>query len=273
MNIILLILGILLLIGIFYLFLISPGKSTDKMRAPFSHCNVAHRGLHSKDKTIPENSLAAFSAAIQAGYGIELDIQLSKDQQLVVFHDDTLDRVCKIHGRVDEYTYEELSKFSLCNTKEHIPLFSDVLALINGKVPIVVELKNGHHNKILCKKVLELLRSYSGSFCIESFHPLIVGWFRKNAKDVLRGQLSAPANEFNKLLSPLYCFGLSRVLSNFYARPHFIAYKKTKRPFSIRLCELLGAMRFIWTIHPEDIEHIEKEKYNTIIFEYYSPKN
>ena len=82
------------------LFLIAPGAATRRQKAPFYGLNFAHRGLHSRDKAVPENSLEAFRLAAEAGYGIELDVQLSKDGQVVVFHDNTLDRVCGVHGRV-----------------------------------------------------------------------------------------------------------------------------------------------------------------------------
>ena len=103
------------------LFLIAPGSSTKRQRAPFMGTNCAHRGLHSRDKSVPENSLEAFRLAAEAGYGIELDVQLSKDGQVVVFHDDTLDRVCGVHVRVDELTLSELRELRLCGTDQTIP--------------------------------------------------------------------------------------------------------------------------------------------------------
>ena len=95
------------------LFLLAPGASSKRQRAPFWGVNFAHRGLHTRDKSVPENSMEAFRLAAEAGYGIELDVQLSKDGQVVVFHDDTLSRVCGVDGRVDEKTYEELRQLSL----------------------------------------------------------------------------------------------------------------------------------------------------------------
>ena len=88
-------------IVLLWLFL-RPGRYGEAQKQLVYGVNHAHRGLHTKDKTVPENSLPAFRAAAEAGYGVELDIQLSRDGQVVVFHDDTLDRVCGVHGRVDE---------------------------------------------------------------------------------------------------------------------------------------------------------------------------
>ena len=165
------------------IYLLAPGKASARQKAPFLGRNIAHRGLHARDKSIPENSLEAFSLAADMGYGIELDVQLSKDGYVVVFHDDTLDRVCGVHGRVEEYNYSELKKMRLCGTECSIPLFSDVLRLINGRRPIICELKNGKRNRELCRKTYDLISAYRGEICIESFNPLIVGWFRIHGKD------------------------------------------------------------------------------------------
>lgn len=253
-------------------FLVMPAKGADEMRKVFWHRNLAHRGLHTKDKSVPENSLAAFRRAVEHGYGIELDLQFSKDEQIVVFHDDTLNRVCGIDGRVDAYTLEELRSFRLCGTEETIPLFSEVLELVDGKVPLLVEFKNGPKNDLLCEKTLPMLRAYKGDFCIESFSPFIVGWFRKNAPDILRGQLSAGMKEFEGELDKGSAFLLSNLLTNVIARPHFIAYHVNKTSWTVKLCEKLGAMRAVWTVRPDcDIEEL-KSRNETLIFELYEPE-
>ncbi len=252
-----------------YLFLIFPAPASKQKKEPFCGKNIAHRGLHSKDTKIPENSLSSFSKAVEAGYGIELDLQLTRDGKVV--HDATLERVCGVKEKLEDLTYQELLSYSLFHTGEKIPLFSEVLSLVNGKVPLVIEIKNGKKNTALCTQVLLLLRSYSGVYCIESFHPLIVGWFRKYAPDILRGQLSAPAHEFSNVMPFLYRFGLSRLLSNFYARPNFIAYRKGKLPWSVQLCLYLGALRFVWTAHPEDNIKQLTQNNDVIIFEFYHP--
>ncbi len=271
MTVLIIIMVILIVFLGIILFMIAPGRGGSQGRKDFYHLNLAHRGLHSKDKKIPENSMAAFKAAVEAGYGIELDIQLTKDEQVVVFHDDTLPRVCGVEGRVDDYTCEELQAFSLCKTDEKIPLFSDVLKLVDAKVPLLVELKNGPKNNLLCEKALKLLRNYKGIFCIESFSPFIVGWFKKNAPDIFRGQLSAPAKEFKGELNRLPAFFLSNMLTNCIARPQFSSYHKEKRSLTVKLCEAMGAMRFVWTVRPaDDIKKLEK-KHDAVIFEFYKP--
>lgn len=249
-------------------FLVAPGRASKDKKAPFMGLNVAHRGLHSKDMSVPENSLEAFRHASEAGYGIELDVQLSKDGRVVVFHDDTLKRVCGLDKRVDELDYAELSALSLCGTEQRIPLFSQVLALVDGRSPLIVELKKGKRNGELCKKTRDLLREYKGEYCVESFDPRIVAWFRFKAPEMLRGQLANTMADYKgEVSSPLLSFALSRCLLNVIARPQFIAYSLKKRPLLVRLCEFMGAMRVCWTSH-----EVKNEKgRDTVIFEFYNP--
>ena len=250
-------------------FLAAPGRVSKTQKAPFLGWNFAHRGLHRADKSVPENSLEAFRLAGEAGYGAELDVQLSKDGQVVVFHDDTLDRVCSVHGRVDAFPYDQLQQMSLCGTDQHIPLFSQVLEVFGGRGPLVVELKTGPRNKELCEKTLALLEGYRGDVCIESFDPRIVAWFRRHAPQLLRGQLAAPVEEYTKDgRGKAQAFILSRCLLNFLARPQFIAYKIGPRPLIVRLSERLGALKFGWTSHGQENEAGR----DGVIFEFYRPR-
>lgn len=248
--------------------LLAPGRATKRQKAPFWGLNFAHRGLHSRDKSIPENSLPAFERAAHAGYGMELDVQLSKDGQVVVFHDDTLDRVCGVHARVDEKTWTELRELRLCGTEYGIPLFSEVLDTVRGRGPLIVELKNGRRNRELCEKTYAMLQDYRGEACVESFNPLIVAWFRFHAPDLLRGQLASPTRTYLDQMSRPQAFLLSHCLLNILARPQFIAYKIGYRPPTVRLAERLGAMRVGWTSH----EPRNEKGRDAVIFEFYRPK-
>lgn len=248
-------------------FVLAPGRAGRRQRAPFMGVNFAHRGLHSRDMTVPENSLEAFRLAARAGYGIELDVQLSKDGQVVVFHDDTLERVCGVDSRVDEKTYEELSALRLCGTEHKIPLFSEALAVIRGRGPLIVELKNGSRNRELCEKTYALLENYRGEVCVESFNPLIVAWFRFHARDIVRGQLAMPQKYYDGQPRPL-AFIMSNTLMNFLARPQFIAYRIGKKPFPVRLSELMGAIKIAWTSH----EPRNERRNDGVIFEFYKPR-
>jgi len=247
--------------------LLAPGRASKSQKAPFMGLNCAHRGLHTADQSVPENSLTAFRRAAETGYGIELDVQLSRDGQVVVFHDDDLKRVCGVDKRVDQLSYEELKELRLCGSDETIPLFTEVLALVDGRSALIVELKGGKRNNELCQKTRDILDMYDGDFCVESFHPGIVRWFKKNAPDYLRGQLAMPASDYAKGVGPFLRFALSHGLTNLIARPHFIAYKVGPRPLSIRFAELLGAMKVCWTAH----DAVEEKGRHCVIFEYYTP--
>ena len=102
-------------------FMIAPGKAEKAQKRPFNGENIAHRGLHKADKTVPENSLAAFRAAVDAGYGVELDVHLTTDGEVVVFHDDTLKRMCGIEGRVEDKTLSGLKVLKLLDTRPMPP--------------------------------------------------------------------------------------------------------------------------------------------------------
>ena len=250
-------------------FAVAPGHISRRQRNIFRGVNYAHRGLHSEDRQIPENSLAAFRLAAKEGYGIELDVQLSKDGKVVVFHDDTLDRVCGVHARVDDLTWNELSKLRLCGTEEGIPLFSEVLSSIQGCEALIVELKNGPRNRELCRKTLNLLSGYHGNVCIESFNPLIVAWFRLHAPGLVRGQLATTIENYaDDNVRGVKAFLLHHTLLNFLARPHFIAYRIGPRPPLVRLCTRLGALNIGWTSH----EQSNEKGRDAAIFEFYRPQ-
>lgn len=250
-------------------FLVAPGKASGEKKAPFFGANIAHRGLHRADRSVPENSLAAFRDAAENGYAIELDVHLTADDRVVVFHDDSLRRVCGVEQDVEALTWRELRDLRLDGTGEHIPMLSDVLAEVRGRVPIVLELKSSPRRKELCERTWELLRAYNGDYCIESFDPRIVRWWRLNAPGVLRGQLSCTREQFGESATPVQAFFLSRLLCNFLGRPQFIAYGLDgRKPLLVRLVEKMGAMRFCWTSH----DWKNEVSNDAVIFEFYRPR-
>jgi len=266
--------GIIVIFLILIIFCVAPGKislEAQKTSLIFKGLNCAHRGLHTEDQKVPENSLAAFEKARKAGYGIELDVQFSKDEKVVVFHDDDLKRVCGIDAPVKSKNWEDLSLLPLYGTNECIPLFSDVLKLVED-TPLIVELKSaGVKNSRLCEETLKILKEQGVNYCIESFDPRIVAWFKKNAPEILRGQLSRQPKNMEGI-SKLTSFLLGILLTNFMARPHFIAYETTKHPLTVKLCRAMKPINVVWTVKPEhDIKKYEKEN-DTVIFEYYTPE-
>lgn len=261
----------LILLFVLWLLLICPSDVTEGQTAPFIGHAFAHRGLHGQMENVPENSLRAFRLAVESGYGIELDIALSRDGQVVVFHDDTLTRVCGVTGRIDEYDYEDLQKMSLNGTDEHIPLFSEVLALVAGQVPLIVEFKHTSNNKTLVRLALELLDAYDGPYCVESFNPLILSRIRHARPKLFRGQLSC------RLMGDgngIKAFPLQFLLLNFISRPHFIAYEHTQmRNISYRAAtKLLHAVPVAWTVRSlEDFYRLFDAGIDIQIFEGFLP--
>lgn len=245
-------------------------ETSTRRSEPFRGHNYAHRGLYDNEHGIPENSLEAFRLAAEGGYGAELDVQLSRDGQVVVFHDDTLNRVCGVDGRVDAYDYTELREMPLLGTDARIPLFTEVLETFNGgeKRPLIVELKAGPRNDELCRKTLGILKGYPGRFCIESFHPMIVLWFRKNAPEVVRGQLAMPARDYLPAQKKILAFLLSRCCFNFLLKPDFIAYRNSERPRRIERLRRRGVMLVAWTSREAGKD---QKRNDAVIFEQYRP--
>ena len=252
-----------------YLFAIAPGRQKKALMKRLKDYDYAHRGLHDNLWGVPENSMTAFASAIENNYGIELDIHLTRDHRLVVFHDDNLRRMCRTDREICEMTWDELSKLRLLNTDETIPLFEDVLKLVDGKVPLIIELKVDHDNyNALCTLADRMLSAYHGDYCIESFHPLAVFWYRKNRKNIVRGQLACNFKKYPRHFSagPL---ALSHLITNVIARPDFIAYNYEDRKnlgFFLNH-RLFHAMTVMWTVtNAEDIKVLKKQGH-TIIFE------
>jgi len=265
--------GFIVLLSAAVIFCIAPGKMTPEAKETakiFKGLNCAHRGLHTEDQKTPENSIPAFKEARAGGYGVELDVQLSKDGKVVVFHDNDLKRVCGIDAWVNSKDWDELSALPLFDSQEHIPLFTDVLDVLDD-TPVIVELKSaGPNNAKLCEETLKILRKQGKLWCIESFDPRIGAWFRKNAPDVLRGQLSSPPKDMTGI-SAVSKILLGNLLTNFMSRPHFIAYSNTPHPLTVKLCYAMKPMKVVWTVLPtHDIKKCEKLN-DTIIFEYYKP--
>ncbi|MFR8256323.1 MAG: glycerophosphodiester phosphodiesterase family protein [Ruthenibacterium sp.] len=264
--------GVLLLL---IWFCVKPGRLSAAQAAPFYGVNHAHRGLYAQDQSVPENSLPAFAAAAEKGYGMELDIQLSLDGEVVVFHDDTLARMCGIGGRVDAFPLARLREMPLAGTAERMPLLTEVFDTVAGKAPIIIELKTGPRNEELCRKGLALMRAYQkqygGAFCVESFDARIVAWFRKNAPDILRGQLTDSPRALGSG-RPVLDFIAGNLLSNVIARPQFIAHGPGRKTALTRFAEACGAMPVYWTARPGDDAAALEEYYDAVIFEHYAPK-
>ena len=252
-----------------YLFLIAP-SGRKKQTAEFfekNGINYAHRGLHGNG--VPENSLEAFRLAFENGYGMELDLHVTADDKLCVFHDGTLKRMCGVDGKVEEKTVEELRRIRLAGTEQYIPTFDEVLALVDGKTALIVELKGENTNTRVCELAAEALDKYKGAYCIESFNPAYVAWFKKHRPEVIRGQLSARMGAKGKKPAiKLRNFALRHMLANVIARPDFLAYCiNDKDIISFRLSRAMGGYPVGWTARTDTDMQKAKGDFKAIIFE------
>lgn len=260
------VLGTAVVAGVAAAFAVAPAKAGKEEKAPFLGRYYAHRGLHNTDGSAPENSLPAFRLAAERGYGIELDVHITADDRVIVFHDDDLLRMCGVDAKTEDLTYAQLRELTLAGTEHRIPLFSEVLEVYAGAGPMVLEFKTGPRKYELCEKTVELLQDYPGDVCIESFDPRIVGWFKRNAPKYVRGQLAQPA-EFYEGYPKVMGVALANCMLNFLGRPHFIAYKLGDKPLGAKAAEAMGAMKFSWTSK----SLLDKDVQDGIIFEHYSP--
>lgn len=187
---------------------------------------IAHRGLHGIDA--PENSLAAFGKAIEAGFPIEIDVRPIDNGTVVVFHDDKLTRMTDLDGYVCNMTRSDIEKVRLRNSDERIPTFKEVLEFVDGRTPLLIEIKNDSTVGQLERDTLELLSSYKGEYAVQSFNPYSMEFFKKNAPQIPRGQLSCFFDK--KDLGFFKRFVLKRLKMNKVSSPDFISYNHANLP-------------------------------------------
>ncbi len=189
---------------------------------------IAHRGLH--DEKLPENSLAAFKNAVEKDYAIELDVRQIADGTVIVFHDDLLKRMTDKSGYAKNISCKHcLKEYKLNGTDQVIPTLKEVLELVDGKVPLLIEIKNTGKVGSLEEAIWDLLKDYKGEYAVESFNPYVLEWFKKNAPQVIRGQLSG--SFIGENLSFIKKFALKRMMLNkCVSEPHFIVYESRALP-------------------------------------------
>ena len=232
---------------------------------------IAHRGLHTKD--IPENSLSAFENALKNNYAIELDVQFTKDKEVVVFHDENLKRMTNDTRNIEDVNYDELKNLRLGNTNEIIPTLEEVLELVDSKVAILIEIKDCKDYIELSEKTYEILKGYEGNYAIQSFNPFILEWYKNNASEVVRGQLSGTFTEGSESLNSFEKFALKNMLLNFKSKPNYIGYDLEGIPKSkLESLRKKGVPIIVWTVkNKEDMEKAYKYSDN-ITFENFLPK-
>ena len=229
---------------------------------------IAHRGLH--DKEHPENSLSAFQRAIDGGYPIELDVQMISDGTLVVFHDESLSRLTDNDGYIKFLNKSDLDILTLKDSKEKIPTFDEVLKFVNGRTPLLIELKNPSTVGELEKKVIEALKDYKGKYAVQSFNPYVLEYFYKHAPNILRGQLAGFMK--HEKLAFFKKYALKRMLLNKkISHPNFISYEAKRVPNRfVRKYKKIPLL--VWTVTSQS-EYLKVVKYcDNVIFEGFEPK-
>lgn len=227
---------------------------------------IAHRGLHNEQQ--PENSLGAFKNAIDKGYAIELDVRPLKDGTIVVFHDDKLGRMTGADGYISQMEYKDIKDMTLGKSNEHIPTLEETLKYIDGRTPLLIEIKN--MNKVgFEKNVWKLLQKYQGEYAIQSFNPYSLEWFKNNAPNIKRGQLASYFR--NEDLNPLKKYALKRmILNKKVSEPNFISYQTENLPN--RFVKKYSNLPILaWVVRDEEEYDRIKSHVDNIIFENFTP--
>ena len=237
-------------------FLKMPGESARAQLEPFTKAPIAHRGFFDNEGPAPENSLAAFQRAIDKGYCIEVDTQITADGTAIVLHDRSLLRTSGIDRNVQDMTDAELAECRLFDTDEHVPTFAEVLDLVDGQVPLLVEVKGEAGDDVLAisAATYELLKSYDGVYVIQSFNPFALQWFKDNAPDVPRGLLSKDFIADPEGQSLVNRIALTTMFTNFLARPNFISYElKSSGQLTFQAIKNLSDVPcFAWTLKSQE---------------------
>jgi glycerophosphoryl diester phosphodiesterase len=193
------------------------------MLANFLIRPIAHKGLHSNDSRIPENSIPAFQKSIEHKLPIELDIQLTQDNNIIVFHDYNLQRICGLNKLVKKCTLTEIKELNLLNSGYQIPLLTEVLELVQGKVPILIDIKNRNKAGKLEKLLVQELENYKGDIAIQSFNPFSIRWFARYSPNIIRGQLHFKVR--NQIIDKIIRYTFIEKIFNFISQPDFISFR------------------------------------------------
>ena len=264
---------IIILAIVFLLFLLSlRGRTGHPVLEAMQKFSYAHRGLHGNG--IPENSMAAFRAALDGGYGIELDIHLMKDGNLAVIHDTSLKRTAGVDVKITDLTTEDLKNYPLEGTDEIIPTFDQVLKLYNGKAPLIIELKADNNCAALTDAAVKAMEGYNGVWCMESFDPRCIQHLRKHHAQVCRGQLTFDHFRNKDNIHPALKFLLKHNMLNFLSLPDFVSYsfEDRKKTVSNFFCRKFWKLQGVaWTIRTQADHDTAKKEAWLPIFEYFTP--
>lgn len=227
---------------------------------------IAHRGLH--NRVLPENTLGAFKNAVKHEFDIELDIRISKDEQIVVYHDRNIFRLCSRNFNIDELNYDELKQYPILNTNEKIPLLKDVLDTLPKDTKYLIELKSVKNPKFFVTKFIELIKDYDITYAIHSFDPRILNAFRKQDNSIIRGQIASTFKGQN-LFAKIF---IKDLYSNRITKPDFTNYKFEDLPRK-KLDKLHknGHVIISYVAKNEKNLHFVRSRYDNAVFENFIP--
>ena len=263
---------VLVILAVSYIFMVMP-RVTDGADMDLQCADYAHRGLHGG--TLPENSLPAFVAARDLGYGIELDVHITAEGTPAVIHDPSLLRTAGVDIDITAMADGDVKAYPLEGTGERIPFFTEVLESVGGAVPLLIELKVDRDNyEAVCDATVKALEGYKGIYAIQCFDPRAIKHLRIRHPHIMRGQLSGFLIKSGTQLNHFMDFGLRNLLTNFMAKPHFISYRvQDSDNIGISVCrKLYRPLEFNWTCRKK-AHHVTAYKNGAIpIFEKYIPK-
>lgn len=271
-----------LILVLIFLWLIAPQRPTEDMKKLMKGQKFAHRGLYNNEAGIPENSMMAFQRALEKGYGIEIDVRLTRDRVPIIFHDGSLRRMCGDDRQPEMLTLKEIKNLRLLNTEEKIPTLEEFLELVQDKTNVLVEFKTwlpGGDVSTLCLTVMDMMDRFSCQYIIESFDYSVLEWFRTYRPQIMRGQLSmgfqcyvpALGKTVAKMIPLHRRLMISWLLYNYLGRPHFISYRYQDAKLAFGVCRKMGAMTSAWTVDRKETVQALRGKFNAIIFEKFEP--
>lgn len=238
---------------------------------------IAHRGFHDADAGVIENSRAAFEAAIDQGFGIELDLQFSKDGEAFVFHDYGLSRLTGRDGTVQMHEAGDLQRITLRGSDEVIPTFGEILSLVNGRVPLLVELKDqdgalGPNVGRLERRVAEVLDGYRGQVALMSFNPHSMIEMRQNAPDILRGLTTEDFTKTSHLIPAARKQELTQIPHYQDAGACFISHHWNDLAAEpVENIRGQGGKILCWTVKTPNDEAAARQRADNVTFEGYNP--
>lgn len=258
---------LILIFAVIYVFLVMP-RVIDAADMDLQSTDYALCGLHSA--RAHENSLAAFSLAKSAGYGIALQVRLSADGKIFVFRDESLKRMCGTDQPISSLKSRDIRALRLAGGNEHIPLLSEVLSLVDGHVPILIEVKPSENSPKLCRRLAELMDGYAGAFAIQSLDPHVLGFFKKYRPRFARGQMLTRSSHPNFLVR----FAHSHLFINVISRPDFISAEgcRMREPAFLLATRVFQVKGFVWTVRKQSQYAVCRKNSLYAIFENIRPQ-